>query len=127
MAERDGVLYLPTSHELLVSVDDGKTWNSLGARPQGRTVALVVTDTAMYLVLSTEVFRFEDVGNQWEPIGKGLRTDNLLEGVNPNFRIWDALAVDNTLFVGTSQGLFRLTGRLEEIADPTRHLFVGSH
>ena len=118
MAERDGVLYLPTSHELLVSVDDGKTWNSLGARPQGRTVALVVTDTAMYLVLSTEVFRFEDVGNQWEPIGKGLRTDNLLEGVNPNFRIWDALAVDNTLFVGTSQGLFRLTDDWKKLPIP---------
>jgi RNA polymerase sigma factor (sigma-70 family) len=118
MAERDGVLYLPTSHELLVSVDDGKTWNSLGARPQGRVVALVVTDTAMYLVLSTEVFRFEDVGNQWEPIGKGLRTDNLLEGVNPNFRIWDALAVDNTLFVGTSQGLFRLTDDWKKLPIP---------
>ena len=36
MAERDDNLYLLTSHELLVSIDEGRTWNSLGARPQGR-------------------------------------------------------------------------------------------
>ena len=34
MAERDDTLYLLTSNELLVSIDDGKTWNSLGARPR---------------------------------------------------------------------------------------------
>ena len=121
MAERDGTLYLLTPNELLASVDNGKTWNSLGARPEGRTIALVITDTAMYLVLQTEVFRSKDVGNQWQPIGKGLRTDNLPEGVNPNFRIWDALAVDNTLFVGTSQGLFRFTDEWKKLPLPIQH------
>ena len=119
MAERDGVLYLLTPDELLVSVDEGKTWNSLGARPQERAVALIITDMAMYLVLQTEVFRSEDVGNQWQPIGKGLRTDNPPEGVNPNFRIGDALAVDNTLFVGTNQGFFRFTDDWEKLPVPT--------
>ena len=121
MAERDGTLYLPTPDELLVSIDEGKTWNSLGARPEGRVRALIITDTAIYLVLQTKVFRSEDVGNQWHPIGKGLRTDNLPEGVNPNFRIWDALAIDNTLFVGTSQGLFRFTDDWEKLPVPTLH------
>ena len=121
MAERNDTLYLPTSNELLASVDDGRTWNSLGARPEGRVRALIVTDTAIYLVLQTEVFRSEDVGNQWHPIGKGLRTDNLPEGVNPNFRIWDALAVDNTLFVGTSQGLFRFTDDWKKLPIPIQH------
>ena len=121
MAERDDALYLLTSNELLVSSDAGKTWNSLGARPEGRARALIITDTAMYLVLQTEVFRSEDVGNQWEPIGKDMQADNVPEAGNPNFRIWDALAIDNTLFVGTSQGLFRFTDDWEKLPIPVPH------
>ena len=121
MAEYGDTLYLLTPDELLASIDDGKTWNSLGERPEGRARALIITDTAMYLVLQTEVFRSEDVGNQWQPIGKDLKTDNVPEGGNPNFRIWDALAVDNTLFVGTSQGLFRFTDDWEKLPVPTLH------
>ena len=121
MAEHNDTLYLLTSNELLVSIDNGKTWNSLGARPEGRAVALVITDTAIYLVLRTEVFRSEDVGNQWEPIGKDLRADNVPEAGNPNFRIWDALAINNTLFVGTSQGLFRFTDAWKKLSIPVPH------
>ena len=121
MAEREDTFYLVTPNELLASIDEGKTWNSLGARPEGRVRALIITDTAMYLVLQTEVFRSEDVGNHWEPIGKGLQADNGAEGVNPNFRIWDALTVDNILFVGTSQGLFRFTDDWEKLPVPTSH------
>ena len=121
MAERDDTFYVLTPNELLASVDEGRTWNSLGARPEGRVRALIIIDTAMFLVLQTEVFRSEDVGKQWHPIGKGLRTDNLPEGVNPNFRIWDALAIDNTLFVGTSQGLFRWTDTWQKLPIPIQH------
>ncbi|MCY4554285.1 MAG: sigma-70 family RNA polymerase sigma factor [Candidatus Poribacteria bacterium] len=121
MAERDDTLYLLTDSELLVSIDEGKTWNSLGKRPEGRAIALMITDTAMYLVLQTEVFRSEDVGNQWEPIGQTLKADNVPEAGNPNFQIWDALAVDNTLFVGTSQGLFRFTEDWEKLPIPIPH------
>ena len=140
MAERDDTLYLLTPNELLASTDEGKTWKTLGARPEGHAVALVITDTAMYLILKTEVFRSEDVGKQWEPIGETLRAlasqglaDNKLEEVRPNapalgdfhaindmaFRIWDALAIDNILFIGTSQGLFRLTEAWEKLPVPT--------
>ena len=121
MAERDGTLYLLTSNELLVSIDEGKTWNSLGKRPEGRSRALIITDTAIYLVLQTEVFRSEDVGNRWEPIGKDLPADNVPEAGAPNFRIWDALAADNILFIGTSQGLFRLTDNWEKLPVPIPH------
>ena len=123
MAERDNTFYLLTADELLDSIDDGRTWNSLGTRPHGRAVALIITDIAMYLVLQTEVFRSEDGGNQWQPIGKDLQSDNIPAGVKPNFRfhIWDALAVDNTLFVGTSQGLFRFTDNWERLPVPRPH------
>ena len=108
MAKYGDTLYLLTPNELLASTDEGKTWNSLGARPQGQAVALVITDTAMYLVLQTKVFRSEDVGNQWELIRNA-------------FRIWDALAIDNTLLVGTNQGLFRFTNDWEKLPVPTSH------
>ncbi len=121
MAESDGALYLLTPTELLVSIDEGRTWNSLGKRPEGRAIALTITDTVMYLVLQTEVFRSEDVGNRWEPIGQILKADNVPEAGAPDFRIWDALAIDNTLFVGTSQGLFRLTEDWEKLPVPTLH------
>ena len=121
MAQRDGTLYLLTDNQLLVSVDEGTTWNSLGKRPEGRAVALVITDTAMYLVLQTEVFRSEDVGQQWVSIGQTLQTDDVPEAVNPKFFISDALAIDNTLFVGTSQGLFRLTDEWKKLSVPTSH------
>ena len=121
MAEHDDTLYLLTSNELLVSTDEGKTWNSLGARPEGWAIALVITDAVMYLILETEVFRSEDVGNQWEPIGEALQADNAPEAGKPNFRIWDALAIDNTLFVGTSQGLFRFTDDWEKLPIPVPH------
>ena len=121
MAESDDTLYLLTDHELLVSIDDGTTWNSLGERPEGPAVALVITDTTMYLVLQMEVFRSEDVGNQWEPIGQTLQADDVPEAVNPKFFISDAFAVDNTLFVGTSQGLFRFTNEWEKLPVPTSH------
>ena len=118
MAEYRDTLYLLTSNELLASIDEGKTWNSLGTRPEGRVVTLIITDTAMYLVLSTEVFRSEDVGSQWESIGQTLKIDNMPD---PNFLIWDALAIDNTLFVGTSQGLFQFTDAWEKLSVPTSH------
>ncbi len=153
MAERDDTLYLLTSNEILASIDDGKTWDNLGRRPEGTAVALVPTDTAMYLVLKTDVFRlrFENVGHAWELIGDSLRAlqgDDVPEAVNPKtrpnrdaadnpnfrprtgpldvlamsnmaFRIWDALAIDNTLFIGTSKGLFRFTDDWEKLPVPT--------
>ena len=117
MAEYGDTLYLLTPSELLASSDDGKTWNSLGARPEGQAVVLTITDTAMYLVLSTTVFRSKDVGNEWESIGDTLPAHP--EDVAPQFFIWDALAVDNTLFVGTTQGLFRWTDAWKKLPVPT--------
>jgi RNA polymerase sigma factor (sigma-70 family) len=132
ITEYRDTLYLLTSDELLVSTDKGKTWRVLGSRPEGRAVALVITDgtqerkpgnadTTMYLVLRTEVFRSEDAGSQWEFIGHVLRSDIVREDGDFEFRIWDALAVDNTLFVGTSRGLFRLSSNWKKMPVPTSH------
>ncbi len=132
ITEYRDTLYLLTSDELLVSTDEGKTWRVLGARPEGSPVALVITDgtqqhkpgnadMTMYLVLRTEVFRSQDAGKQWEFIGHVLRSDIVREDGDFEFRIWDALAIDNTLFVGTSRGLFRLSGNWKKLPVPTEH------
>ena len=138
MAERGNTLYLPTPNEILASTDRGGTWDTLGRRPEGRAIALVITDAhqegdpqnaemTMYLVLRAEVFRSEDSGKQWVPIGEGLRIHTVPEASNVDFRIHDAAAIDNIifagtnriLFIGTSQGLFRFTGEWEEVTLPT--------
>ena len=130
MAEHGDTLYLLTPDEILVSTDGGKTLDVLGARPQGRAVALVITDstqdpdlepagTTMYLVLRTAVFRSEDAGKEWISIGEVLRTDSAPDIGSPDFRIWDAIAIDNSLFVGTSRGLFRFTEGWEKLPVPT--------
>ncbi len=119
MAERGDTLYFLTSDELLASTNGGKTLNTLSARPEGPTVALVVTDMAMYLVLRTEIFRSDDFGNQWESIGEFLQSDKTPDVGSPNFRIWNAIAINNMLFVGTNRGLFRLIDNWEKLPVPT--------
>ena len=131
MAEHGDTLYLLTTDELLASIDRGRTWAVLGDRPEGRAVALVITDApqerspqnadiTMYLLLRTEVFRSQDAGKQWKSIGHVLRSEVVPEAGDPNFRIWNALAVDNMLFVGTSAGLFRFTDNWKKLTVPTR-------
>ena len=130
MAERGDTLYILTPNKVLVSSDRGETWDSLGERPEGSAVALVIMDApqersiqnadmTMYLVLRTEVFRSEDAGKQWEFIGHVLRSDAVPDTGGPDFRIWDACTVDNMLFVGTNRGLFRFTDNWEKLPVPT--------
>ena len=138
MAERGDTRYLLTPDELLASTDNGKTWNVLSARPKGHPVALTLTeaprerhpkdaDVTLYLVLRTAVFRSEDGGKQWVPIGEGLQAHITPEANNVDFRIHNAVAIDNILFagtnqilfVGTSRGLFRFTGDWEKVTLPT--------
>ncbi|MCY3549938.1 MAG: sigma-70 family RNA polymerase sigma factor [Candidatus Poribacteria bacterium] len=131
MAEHGDTLYLLTTDEVLTSIDDGRTWEVLSDRPKGRAVALVITDApqersaqsvdiTMYLILRTEVFRSQDAGKQWESIGHVLRSDVVPEAGDPNFRIYDALAVNNILFVGASAGLFRFTDNWKKLTVPTQ-------
>ena len=73
MAEYDGTLYIATNDAVFTSTDDGKTWESLGSRPEGYPIGLIVVNGAhrssssarstMYLALRDNgVFRSTDVG-----------------------------------------------------------------
>ena len=128
MVERDGTLYLVSANKVLASTDRGETWQSLGERPKGYAIGLVITDDGLYLALDNQVFRSTDAGQQWTPL------DDKVEG-----RIILAIAsVKNTVFVGTTQGLYRLhagtwkklqidtTKAIHSLAVSENNLYVGT-
>ncbi|MDE0396359.1 MAG: sigma-70 family RNA polymerase sigma factor [Candidatus Poribacteria bacterium] len=115
MAERGDTLYILTKTNLLASTDRGVTWSPLGARPQGYPVALLITDTSqvrrpqgaqyeIYLILSNGVFRSTDAGKTWQAFNNGLTAP----------KIQDAAAIENALFLGTRNGLYRLNAGVWE-------------
>ena len=115
IAERGDTLYILAKENLLASTDRGVTWYPLGERPQGYPVALLITDTSqvhrpqdagyeIYLILSKGVFRSTDGGNTWHAFNNGLTAP----------KIQDAAAIENALFLGTHNGLYRLNAGVWE-------------
>ena len=108
MAEHEGILYIVSNDEVFVSTDEGETWKSLGSRPEGRAVRLVIVDEAqesrsherptMYLALEKDIFRATDVSSQWTLFDDGLMGRTISAMV----------AVGDTVFAGTDKGLYRL-------------------
>ena len=99
MTDRNNTLYLVFPNGVFASKDSGETWITLGERPKGVAVGLVVTDEALYLALRDEgIFRSTDAGKQWTPLNDEIE----------NSRIGAIAAVENTVFIGTNQGLYRL-------------------
>lgn len=104
MAAHERNLYIVSAAEIFTSADRGETWNTLGPRPKGEAVGILITDEAhpritMYLALRDEgVFRSTDSGTQWQPLRDGLTSE----------KISTIAAVDNTVFAGTENGLYRL-------------------
>ncbi len=109
MAEHNGSLYIASVDEIFTSVDRGESWHTLGLRPNGHTVGLIITDApqdadsqadlTMYLALRDEgIFRSTDGGTQWHPLNDGL-TGEIISVV---------AAVGETIFIGTGRGLYRL-------------------
>ena len=99
IAERNDTLYLVFPDSVFASKDRGETWIKLGERPKGPAIGLVVTDDALYLALRDEgIFRFTDAGKQWTPLNNEI-TDSSISAI---------AAVENTVFIGTNRGLYRL-------------------
>ena len=124
IAERNGTLYIATQKHLFVSIDRGATLIPVGPRPEGRAVALLITDPSqvrppqeaqyeMYLVLTNAVFRSTDAGKTWHAFNEGLTTAEIRAAAV----IDNALFLGtNPLFLGTKQGLYRLnTGVWEKL------------
>ena len=109
MAAHEGTLYIVSNNEVFASTDEGETWESLGPRPEGHAIGLVVVDETqgsgsderpmMYLALHDKgVFRSTDVGAEWTLFNDGLM----------GRRISAMVAVGDTVFAGTDKGLYRL-------------------
>ena len=109
MAERDDTLYVLTPDELLASTDEGETWDTVGPRPEGRAFELLITDRAFYLVFEKHIFQSDDAGKSWIPMMQELHTHIARTNGSPDISISDAIALDNSVFVGTNQGLYRVT------------------
>ena len=109
MAERGDTLYVLTPDELLASTDEGETWDTVGPRPEGRAFELLITDRAFYLVFEKHIFRSDDAGKSWIPMMQELHAHIARTNGSPDISISDAVALDNSVFVGTNRGLYRIT------------------
>jgi len=109
MAAYRDTLYIASTDEIFTSSDDGETWHTFCSRPSGRAVGLVITDApqstrsrttiTIYLALRGKgVFQSTDAGTGWNLLNEGLT----------NKRIYRIAAIENTVFVGTNEGLYRL-------------------
>ena len=116
MAEHSGTLYIVSTDEIFVSDNTGETWRSLGPRPKGDAVELVMTGAeeassaqvpvTMYLALRDRgIFRSIDGGSQWTPLNDGLTVSEKISAV---------ATVGKTVFAGTGNGLYRLNSSIWE-------------
>ena len=124
IGEHKDTLYIVSTDEIFTSTDNGETWNAFCQRPKGHTVGLIITDETrgissqaditMYLAFQDKgVFRSTAVDGQWNPLNEGL-TDK---------RIYAVAAVENTVFIGTNDGLYHLnSGVWEEVPVTTQSL-----
>ena len=104
MAEHGGTLYIVSADEIFGSDNSGETWHTMGPRPKGHAVGLIITDgvqarSTMYLALRDEgIYRSTNGGTQWSPFNDGLTGESI-----------SAMAtVGKTVFAGTARGLYRL-------------------
>jgi RNA polymerase sigma factor (sigma-70 family) len=108
MADHRNTLYFVSNDAVFTSTDEGATWNTLCARPEGEAMGFVVTDEAqrdgsqvgiaMYLAIHDKgIFHFTDAVKEWTLLNDGLMD-----------RIISAVAViGGTVFAGTDKGLYR--------------------
>ena len=129
MVEKDGILYLATDKKIISSKNRGKRWKTLSVHPGGGLIDMAILDQTFYLCLIDEfhlsgdngVYRSEDNGTSWVRL---TPFDNKYPNIEPR-----AIAViENTVFVGTNKGLYRLNGNtweqifLDEIGEKSTYL-----
>lgn len=115
VAERKGTLYLATDTEILKSTDRGDTWETFCdglKKMDGWLVGMVLadgdsgtdSDVRIYIAYTSGVFRTDDFGKTWTPLPDGMI------GV----KLRTIGTIQNTVFVGTHNGLFRLKDNVWE-------------
>ncbi len=129
IAKWKNTLYFIPSHELFASKDDGKTWNLVHSWQKGYAAGeFVLTDKTLYLAFDKGVYQSKDSGMTWHAINNGLKG-----------RIGSLTKVQDTLFAGTDDGLYRLKeynwhrlefpvsiGRIRSVASTDGKLYVAA-
>ncbi len=110
MAEYKGILYVVSSNEIFASADGGVTWKSIGLRPRGSVIELIITDEVLYLVMDDKILRSTDGGKQWIPFNVGIK----------DREIFAATAIEDNILIGTDRGIYRLN------SDEWEQLSVGT-
>ncbi len=102
--DRNGVMYAGSfGHGIFRTVDRGATWARVGS---GITDPFILSlasakDGAVYAgTFRGGVFRSRDEGNSWQSVNAGLK----------RLEVKALLAVDQELFAGTGDGVYRLHG-----------------
>ncbi|MCY4401439.1 MAG: sigma-70 family RNA polymerase sigma factor [Candidatus Poribacteria bacterium] len=109
ITEHQDTLYLVNIDSILTSTDDGNTWKIFCSRPKGDAIDFIIKDKkqeqqsqtgfVMYLVLRGKgIFQSNDAGTRWISLNNGLK----------NKSITAASVIGNSVFIGTTQGLYRL-------------------
>ncbi|MCG9129407.1 PQQ-binding-like beta-propeller repeat protein, partial [Candidatus Poribacteria bacterium] len=100
LGEWNNTLYYTQSSELFASMDDAKTWNLVYSWEEtySNPQKLILMDHEFYIAFDNGIFRSNDHGETWNPI-----SDEGFDG-----SILALAKVQNTLFAGTDNGLYRL-------------------
>ncbi|MDE0555729.1 MAG: sigma-70 family RNA polymerase sigma factor, partial [Candidatus Poribacteria bacterium] len=94
----DNRLYVISGTEVLTSIDRGKTWDGLATRPEGALVDLVITDEVFYFGLADGIYRSADAGESWAAVNNESLVGKKIQAIT---------AIEDNLFVGTDNGLYR--------------------
>ena len=104
IAKWKNTLYFVPSNELFVSTDDGKTWILRRSWEEHYHYPRewLVTESAFYIAFMNGIVRSKDEGKTWEDLNSGLSLNTPIDVIRSIVEIQD------TIYVGTSNGLFRL-------------------
>ena len=121
MTEQGDMLYIVSVKEVLSSTDRGKTWRTLGSRPEGKAIGLVITNQVFYLAIDKKgIFRSTDAGKQWTALNDGFNFDE----ESTDEKISAVTSIGNTVFALTNRGFYRLnSGAWEKLPVEIRSPF----
>ncbi len=145
IAKWKNTLFFVPSNELFASIDDGKTWNLVHSWNENWfPEETLTTESAFYIAFNNGIVRSMDAGKTWEDLNSGLTWEDLnintpSDAIRSIVVIRYIVEIQSTIFVGTSNGLFRLVddkweqvdfpesvGKIRSVAVTSEKLYVAA-